>query len=76
MKAYVFIKTELGQAMTVVEELRQIGSIKEAYGITGPYDAIAVVEAPNPTEIATMVMSRIQKIKGVKDTMTCFALGD
>jgi len=76
MKAYIFIKTELGQTMNVVSEIKKIGSIREAHSITGPYDAIAVVEAPNPGEIATLVMSNIQKIKGVKDTMTCFALSD
>ncbi len=75
MKAYVLIKTDLGSALDVVAELRKIGGVKEANGITGPFDAIAVVEAPNPAEIATLVMARVQKISGVKDTMTCFTLG-
>lgn len=75
MKAYVLIKTELGAAAEVVKELGDIGGVKEAHSITGPYDAIAVIEAPNPGEIATLVMSRLQKLGKVKDTMTCFALG-
>lgn len=75
MKAYILIKTDLGSALDVVAELRKIGGVKEANGITGPFDAIAVIEAPNPAEIATLVMARVQKIAGVKDTMTCFTLG-
>jgi DNA-binding Lrp family transcriptional regulator len=74
MKAYVLIKLEMGTSDQVVQELRQIGELHDANAIAGPYDAIVLVEAPNPTEIATLVISRIQKIKGVQDTLTCFAL--
>ncbi|MEI6310463.1 MAG: Lrp/AsnC ligand binding domain-containing protein [bacterium] len=74
MKAYVLIKVIIGTSETVVEEMRQISGVREVSAITGPFDAIALLEAPNPAEIATLVISRLQKIEGVKDTLTCFAL--
>jgi DNA-binding Lrp family transcriptional regulator len=76
MKAYVLIKVNLGSSPKVIEELQQIGGIHEAHAITGPFDAIVMLDAPNPQEIATLVMNRIQKIEGVKETMTCFVLGN
>ncbi|HWQ18053.1 MAG TPA: Lrp/AsnC ligand binding domain-containing protein [Sulfolobales archaeon] len=39
--AYVLIKTSIGKAGDVVQRIRGISGVKEAYTVTGEYDVIA-----------------------------------
>ena len=41
--------------------------------ITGPYDAIAIVQAETAEEIGSLVMGRVHSISGVSRTVTCVA---
>ncbi len=71
VNAYVMITAEAGEAAKVVEATRKIAGVKSVDGVTGPYDAIALIEAENFEDMGNLIVSKIQKIKGVIRTLTC-----
>ena len=74
MKAYVLIKIRAGEVKDVVRQLRKTEHIVEANMTFGPYDAVAVIEAPDITTIGNLIASSIQPIPGVDQTLTCLAV--
>ena len=74
MKAFVLIKIRAGDVKDVVQRLRATKSVAEAFMTFGPYDAVAVVEADELSEIGSLVASTIQPIPGVEQTLTCLTV--
>ena len=74
MKAYVLIKIRAGEVKDVVRQLRKTEHIVEANMTFGPYDPVAVIEAPDITTIGNLIASSIQPIPGVDQTLTCLAV--
>lgn len=74
MKAYILIQTDMGKPTAVVEALRKIDGVKEADTVTGPYDAIALLEAADLDAFGELVTTKIQAIDGIVRTITCLAV--
>lgn len=74
MKAYVLIKIRAGEVKDVVRQLRKSEQILEASMTFGPYDAVAVVFAPDISAIGSVITASIQPIPGVEQTLTCLAV--
>ena len=74
MKAYVLIKIRAGEVKDVVRQLRKSEQIMEANMTFGPYDAVAVIEAPDVGAIGNLIAGSIQPIPGVDQTLTCLAV--
>ena len=74
MKAYVLIKITSGEVKSVVTDLRKTKNVVEANMTFGPYDAVAVIEAPDISTLGSLVASSIQPIPGVEQTLTCIAV--
>ncbi len=74
MKAFILIKIRAGDVKNVVQQLRAIESISEAYMTFGPYDAVAVVQADDLSSIGSLVASTIQPLEGVEQTLTCLTV--
>ena len=72
-RAYILMEAEVGQVAQVVEALRSLGGIISADPVTGNFDIIALVEAPDMAGMADLVTGRIQGIQGVRRTITCVA---
>ena len=72
--AYVLINTSPGRAMDVAKKLQGTKGITVADAITGEYDVIAQVEAPDVAGIGSIIVEKIQKIDGVFKTVTCLAV--
>jgi hypothetical protein len=70
-RAYVLIKTRVGETGTVREKLAQNANIKTADIIIGPYDVVALVEADDLNAIGTVVMRFVHEVGGVENTITC-----
>jgi hypothetical protein len=70
-QAYVLIKTRVGETTTVLETLQRNEHIRTADVIIGPYDIIAMVEAPDLNAIGTVVMRFVHEVSGVENTITC-----
>jgi DNA-binding Lrp family transcriptional regulator len=69
--AYLLIQTEVGKAALVVEAIRDIDGVVSADDVTGPHDAIVIIEAENIDELGRMVVSKIQAVEGITRTLTC-----
>ena len=74
MKAYVLIKIRAGEVKDVVRQLRKVEGVTEAHMPFGPYDAVAVVDAPDISRLGSITASAIQPIPGVEQTLTCIAV--
>jgi len=71
VRAYILIQTEVGKAASVASEMSGIDGVISADDVTGPYDVIAVAEAPSVDDLGKMVVSRVQLIEGITRTLTC-----
>jgi len=69
--AYVLISAEPGKATDIVKGIGKIQGVKMVNAVTGPYDAIAYIEATNFSAIGDLIVAKIQKIEGVSRTLTC-----
>jgi DNA-binding Lrp family transcriptional regulator len=74
MKAYVLIKIHAGEVKEVVDRLRKVKGVAEAHMTFGPYDAVAVVETGDITDLGAITALEIQPIPGVDQTLTCLAV--
>ena len=70
-KAYVLIKTRVGETSVVRDDLARNPSIRTADVIIGPYDIVALVEAEDLNAIGTVVMRFVHELAGVENTVTC-----
>lgn len=75
MQAYVLVQTEIGRAAQVIAEISKLDSVQRADGVTGPYDAIVLMEASSLDEVGRLVVHELQRIDGVTRTLTC-AIGN
>jgi DNA-binding Lrp family transcriptional regulator len=68
--AYVMINSEVGAEGGVLEEVRGIPDVKEAYLIHGVYDIIVRVEVDTIQGINDVVPSKIRSINKVRSILT------
>jgi DNA-binding Lrp family transcriptional regulator len=69
--AYVLINCEIGTQTMVVDELRTIPQIVEAYEVYGAiYDIIAKVAANNENKLKEIIRNSIRRIEKIKSTQT------
>ncbi|TMD12948.1 MAG: Lrp/AsnC family transcriptional regulator [Chloroflexi bacterium] len=74
MRAYVLINASAGRAIDVARSLAGVSGITNADAITGEYDVIAQVDAPDVAGIGNVIVEKIQKVDGVFKTITCLAV--
>ena len=67
---YVLLNCDLGAEEYIVEELRQIPQVKNAYLTFGAYDVIAEIHADSQEDFEKTVSSKIRKLARVVSTMT------
>ena len=74
-KAYILIETAVGKSRDVAEALRSLTGIDNVDAVTGPYDIIAIVAAPDLNAVGDLVTSQIHTINGIVRTVTCLSVG-
>ena len=74
-KAYILIETAVGKSREVASSLRKLSDVETVDPVTGPYDIIAVVNAPDLNAVGDMVTSEIHTIGGILRTVTCLSMG-
>ncbi len=74
-KAYILIETAVGKSKGVVDSLRAIPGMQSVDPVTGPYDIIAIIEAPDLNSVGSVVTTNIHTISGIIRTITCLSLG-
>jgi len=71
VSAYVLVQTEVGKAASVTSAISVIEGVSIADTVTGPYDAIVLVEGESMDAVAKTVVSRLQMVDGITRTLTC-----
>lgn len=75
IEAYVLLTLEVDKVDRVLKDIKKkISSVKEAKGVTGPYDAIVLVESPDLKDLTRKILPTIYKIDGVIDTTTAIVI--
>ena len=74
-KAYILIETAVGKSRSVATSLKALNGVDIVDSVTGPYDIIAVVNAPDLNAVGDLVTSKIHTISGVGRTVTCLSVG-
>ncbi|MEK7806875.1 MAG: Lrp/AsnC ligand binding domain-containing protein [Chloroflexota bacterium] len=74
-RAFILVETQVGRAQQVAHALRILQGVRSADVITGTFDVIALIEAPDMGVMADLVTGRVQGIRGVLRTITCVAAG-
>ena len=69
-KAFVLINAETGSEKDVVEKVKAMKNVEEAYFVFGVYDVIAIVEAPNIDELRNTIHTAMRQIEGIRSTCT------
>lgn len=69
-KAFVLINAETGSEQEVVEKVKAMKNVTEAYFVFGVYDVIAVVEAPNIDELRNTIHTAMRQVEGIRSTCT------
>jgi len=74
-RAFVLINTDYGvDDDIIVDELKKIEGISEAYRIYGIYDILVKVEARTIEQIREVVSRKLKNIKNIKSTITMVAI--
>ena len=60
--AYVLLNCSLGSEEKVLEELKQIESVKEVSGTFGAYDILAKLQASNIEDLRTSLENAIEEV--------------
>ena len=74
-KAYILIETAVGKSRQVAGDLKSVSGVETVDAVTGPYDIITVVSAPDLNAVGDLVTSRIHTIDGILRTVTCLTVG-
>jgi len=74
MKAFVLLSIRTGDVSQVMNLLSKVESVREAHMTFGPYDAVAVIEAPDIHVMGKVISNEIQPIPGILETLTCLAV--
>jgi DNA-binding Lrp family transcriptional regulator len=73
-KAYILIETAVGKSRDVVRAISSLEGVVTVDAVTGPYDIIAVVEAPDLNAVGDLVTNQIHTVSGIVRTVTCLAI--
>jgi DNA-binding Lrp family transcriptional regulator len=73
MTAIVFVKADTARIPEVAETIAGIGGVSEVYSVTGEIDLIAMVRVRTHDEIASVVADKLNKVDGVRETVTHIA---
>jgi len=75
IEAFVLMTVEVDKIEEVIKTIiKKLPNVKEAKGVTGPYDVILRVTANDLKELTREIVSSIYKINGVIDTTTAIVI--
>ena len=70
LTAFVLINTEIGSESDVLEELKKVEGVEEAYNLWGVYDIIASVKADTMNKLTSIITKKIENIGKVNAKLT------
>ena len=70
MEAIVYMRTDPGKALKLLEDVKKVKGVKVAFAVAGRFDIVARIEAPDMKTMGEMVIGKIQAIAGIRYTET------
>ncbi len=67
---FLLVETEMGRLDDVVRRVRALPGVAEVQAVTGPFDLIVKVQAPQINQALDVVVHKIRKVPGIKATET------
>ena len=74
--AFVLINTETGSESGVLEALKKIDAVEEAYLVYGVYDVVAKVGAETMEKLKEIVTWHVRRLDKVRSTLTMMVIGE
>lgn len=74
VRAFILVKTNPGEAATVVEAVRGQGAVEEAHVVAGQYDIIVEAVGGEVYDVIDGVATGLRDVAGVADTRTYICL--
>ena len=72
--AFVLINAQAGHETSVLENVKKIKGVCEAYIVYGVYDIIALVKSKSSDELKLIVSLRIRKLKNILSTISLLVI--
>ena len=73
-KAYVLVEAQVGRTKEVVEAIGRLQGVVSVDSVTGPYDAIAVIQAETTNDIGRLIVEKLHHVVGISRVVTCLVL--
>jgi DNA-binding Lrp family transcriptional regulator len=74
--AFVLINTEIESEREVLETLKKIEAVEEAYLVYGVYDIVAKVKANTMNKLKEIVTWHVRRLDKVRSTITMIVSGE
>ena len=71
--AFVLVRCELGKIEEVANSIMEIEGVSEVHSITGPWDLLVKLYAPDYDAFGDVIPGGLQKVPGIRDTETMLA---
>jgi len=72
--AFVLVNAEVGSDVELLQVLKKIPNVKEAYAVYGVYDIVAKVEAETMDKLKEVVFAKIRRLDKVRLTLTMIVI--
>ena len=72
--AFVLINTEIGSENEVLQALKKIDAVDEAYMVYGVYDVVAKVKANTMDKLKEIVTWHVRRLDKVRSTLTMIVI--
>jgi DNA-binding Lrp family transcriptional regulator len=75
IEAFILLTLEVDKVKEALKNIKKkVPEVKEAKGVTGPYDAILLVDAKDLQDLTREIVPTIYRINGVIDTTTAIVI--
>jgi DNA-binding Lrp family transcriptional regulator len=71
--AFVLVRCQLGKVEQVANAIMEIEGVSEVHSITGPWDLLVKLYAPDYDAFGDIIPDRLQGVSGIRDTETLLA---
>lgn len=75
-RAIVLINTKTGKEDSVLEEVKKVQKVEEAYITYGVYDIVVKIQAKDLEELKGVIADNIRHAGSVRSTMTLVIMND
>ncbi len=72
-KTFILIVTDPGTTRRIANTLKNLAYVTDVHEVMGPYDIVVELEAPQLTDVPTILTNDIRTIEGIQSTTSLVA---